>query len=252
MKPGGIIISLLLAVSIGSAAFAVPLPEKSVAMGIISGPATIIGEIRDAITELKRVTDAVARFISTLSGIIRTIAAFAGLKAILLLLGALVISSLLVFAGIPRGVFSFFLSLFLADILWITWILSYSPGAPVDYLAIMRTNGVLLMPVVGLALVRKYFPAFFSRVFSAAFASAAGRLRRGRPLSPQELGVLLESYRRASGELQKSMVDDLVRSKGKKVYLSRDTRAALRETGRTIRQIELRQKAEGEPARSED
>ncbi len=247
MKPGGTIVSMLLAVFIGGAAFAGPLPAKSVATGVIAGPAAVIAEIRDAITELKRVTDAAARFISTLSGIIRTIAAFAGLKAILLLLGALVISSLLVFAGIPRGVFSFFLSLFLADLLWVTWVRSYSPGAPVDYPAIVRTNGVLLVPLVFLAVVRKYLPAFLSRVFSAAYASVAGRLRRGRSLSPHELGALLESYRRASGELERSMVDDLVRSKGKNVYLSRDTRAALRETGRTLREIGLRQKTGGEP-----
>jgi hypothetical protein len=187
------------------------------------------------------------------SGVIRTIAVFAGLKAILLLFGTLIISSLLVFAGIPRGVFSFFLSLFLADLLWIAWIRSYSPGASVDYLAIMRTNGVLLMPVVGLALVRKYFPAFFSGLFGAAYASAAGWLRRRRPLSVHELGALLESYLRASGDLQRSLIDDLIRSRGEKVRLSRDTRAALRETGRAVRAIELRQKGGGSrPNRNND
>ena len=77
----------------------------------------IVEDVRGSINAMKEKIHGVAVFVETVTGAVKTIVSLAGIRAVMLLLGVMLISSLAYHLGIPRGKLSFLLSLACADAL---------------------------------------------------------------------------------------------------------------------------------------
>lgn len=130
----------------------------------ISGPfekiSTGINEIKDSINETKELFVPINKFITTIASPIKKISSLVGGSTLIMLLFILIISSGLSALGIPKGRFTFFTALIIADSLWLAWGHSINTDMLFYFFKIAKTNAILLSPLFLYIIVKKYFSSF--------------------------------------------------------------------------------------------
>jgi hypothetical protein len=151
-----LIFSILLAPAISTAQWhsGISAPFEKISTGI--------NEIKESVNETKELFVSINKFIKTVSAPVKKISSLIGGTTLILLISVLIISSGLGALGIPKGRFTFFTALLVADSLWLAWGSSINADMFIYLLKIAKTNIILLSPVIIFLLAKKYSPGFFS------------------------------------------------------------------------------------------
>lgn len=183
--------------------------------------------LMDGLEELRTVAAGIGSF----TGKIAEFTSVIGIAVILLFLAILLISAGLGVLGVPRGKASFLMSLAIADGIWIAWKQSFDPGQFGYLQELLRSNLILLVPLLAVALV-SFLAARVPRLYRQVIAP---RLRRGRGhLSKNEMLQYLEEYQAARGDLERSLLNDIGRAGNEWVSLSPRTRESAKTLQRTL------------------
>lgn len=179
----------------------------------------IINDVRETVNGIREGINGVVRFVDTITGMARAVASLAGIRAVLLLLGAMVISSMTYHLGMPRGRGAFLLSLACADALWVLWHRSF---VPIDYgfaLSVIRTNLAVLAPFAAIAFASWSWPPLARggrRLFRRVF--------RGSGRTSEEMAEEMERYQALHASLESSLLRDIIGAGGGRVELSAGTK----------------------------
>lgn len=132
-----------------------------------------------------------------------TIASLIGFKTIVLLIAVLFISSGLSAIGVPKGRFSFFLSLAVADAIWILWKSSFGESA--SYWPIVQSTLILSLPFLLILLIKKAVPKIRPRLKNvfARFTKQDIQIKRG------EIRLLLRQFLEKSTELHNNIQENM-------------------------------------------
>jgi len=184
---------------------------------------TGVNEIKDSISETKEFFEALGRFAKTVAFPIKKISSLVGGTTLILLFFILIISSGLGALGIPKGKFTFFAALLIADSLWLAWGNSTNSNMVIYFFNVAKTNIILLSPFFVYIITKKYFPSTISKLIG----KIPFKFKKG--ISPKEAEFLSKRFsdesllllRKLSKDLEKGKTDD-------KVILSDDSLKSIR------------------------
>jgi hypothetical protein len=181
-----------------------PQPANNhISAGISAGLTEIqstFNEIKDFFSGIKSFFEKIASFTS-----------FIGFGTFVLLLVVFIFSSGLSAIGIPRGRTAFFISLALADSLWILWKESFAHQSPAYLLPLFRANAILLIPYMGTLVAKKLFPLFMMRLKKLFI--------RKRKISCDLLLHLTEEIYRAFSDFQQQSHRDVLDAKERGILI---------------------------------
>jgi hypothetical protein len=190
-----------------------------------------LADITDALKKISDFLQGVNSFLSGISFISETI----GFGAILLCITVIVFSAGYSAVGVPRGKASFFASLITADIIWVTWKLSFN--APVaDYIfSLVKSNLIVLSPFAMVVILGRLAPSLFPKIrrkFSPLF-------RKKRHLETNEFHQLYNEYQALNSGLNRSMMEDIMASRdNNRVNLSPETRLNIDKLKHTLEKLD--------------
>ena len=189
----------------------------------ISGPiekiSSGINEIKESVNETKELFVSINKFIKTVSAPVKAVSSLLGGTTLILLLFVLIISSGLGALGIPKGKFTFFTALFIADSLWMAWGSSINADTLIYFLKIIKTNVILLSPVIIYLIIKKYSPDIFRRFKNKI---------TGRGIKIQEAQFLSERFSDESLQLIKALSGDMGSGKTNgTIFLSDASRSSI-------------------------
>lgn len=194
-----------------------------------------IGEMADT---LKEISDLLQGFRSFLSGI-TLVSETIGFGTILLIIAVIIFSAGFSAMGVPRGAPSFFTSLVTADALWILWKTSFNAGFPEYSAAFIKSNLIVLSPLILSAAAVRLFPPATRRLRSIA------RLlfHRKRDFGKQTLMSLRDEFTAGSAALDRSLVMDMLCTEERTpVTLSAETLKHIRGLKTTLSRIDTTEK----------
>ncbi len=160
-------------------------------------------EIQNSIEQTKEFLASVERFVSTLSTVVTAVTSVVGSKTILLLLLVILISSGFRTLGMGAGLFSFLLSLFIADSLWFLWGKSVQTGLLSNLVTILKTNLIILAPVILYFLYKKYSVDIRNLIKRAVFRNFRS------PMSLYEAEQMVLLLEHGSQDLIKKIGEDI-------------------------------------------
>ncbi len=163
------------------------------------------------------------------SGFFEMIVSFAGFRAVILLLAVMIIASLFSFLGIPRGGFSFFLSLLCADALWIAWHKSFQPVEWGFIYVLLKTNLILIVPFTAVSIIVATFRPVVYKTGNALGGLLSGILPGRKSFSRNQLVEMLELYRKNSTELENSLLRDIIDSGADRAAVSHRSKRLAKE-----------------------
>ncbi|MDY6969809.1 MAG: hypothetical protein SVR08_14275 [Spirochaetota bacterium] len=197
--------------------------QKSDNLIILSGISSTIDDTTDVLTGL-------GRFISTISAAFTAISSIFGFKAIILFVIVLFFGAGLTFIGVPRGKSSFFTSLIIIDLVWFIWLRSFNKESWNFILPMLKTNLILLLPIIFFFLLRRIVPIFFTRI-------RIPFLKR-RIMSNNEIIDMSERYQEVSSQFQKSLIRDILHKKDDKIILSGSTQNHIKQLEKIIKKFQ--------------
>ncbi len=184
---------------------------------------TGVNEIKDSISETKEFFEALGKFTKTVAFPIKKISSLVGGTTLILLFFILIISSGLGALGIPKGKFTFFAALLIADSLWLAWGNSTNSNMFLYILNVAKTNIILLSPFFIYIITKKYFPSTISKLIG----KIPFKFKKG--VSPKEAEFLSERYSDESLVLLRKLSKDIKKGKTEnKVILSDDSLKSIR------------------------
>ena len=89
---------------------------------------------------------------------VKSVTGMVGFKPIMLLIIVIFLSSGLSSIGVPRGMLSFFISLAFVNTIWIMWKMSFTDTQAAEYLSIIKTNLILLFPLILIFSIKSGWP----------------------------------------------------------------------------------------------
>jgi hypothetical protein len=154
------------------------------------------------------------RFFDSIKSIINIISAVIGIEVILLLIAASIISGGLSLLGIPKGKFSFFCSLLIADLFWVLWAKSFNPDS-FDFfgkiLSILKTNLILIIPFIIIYFFRS--PVMTKKIKPKVKAGIKSLFRKKTAINKSMLIKMNEKLQEESMNLQRSIYNDVIYKK---------------------------------------
>ena len=163
-----------------------------------------IADIADTVKELSDLLQGIRAFLSGMALISETI----GFSTILLIIAVIVFSAGFSAIGVPRGAPSFFASLITADALWILWKIGFNTGFSEYSAAMIKSNLIVLSPLMLAAAAVRLFPPAARRLRNRA----ASIFRRKRVYSRRTLLLLRDEFQAGSAAVDRSLVVDLLGS----------------------------------------
>gem|GEM_PF-3881151 len=192
-----------------------------------------VAEIQDSIVQIQEGIATANRFITTVSTVIKTITKIVGVKTIILLILVILISSGFRTLGMSAGLFSFLLSLFLADSLWFIWGKSTQTDLIAYSASILRTNAAILFPVIAYFLIKKYS----GNIRNFIKRNLLKNFRSGLSIYESEQLLLLVDH--GSHDLIKKIREDIEKSdKGGNLLLSDDSYYSLNKIKKLLAQLD--------------
>ncbi|MBP7583972.1 MAG: hypothetical protein KBA61_08060 [Spirochaetes bacterium] len=179
----------------------------------------IVEDVRGSINAMKEKIHGLATFVETVTGAVKTIVSLAGIRAVMLLLGVMLISSLAYHLGVPRGKLSFLLSLACADALWVLWHRSFGPLDAAFAFTVAKTTLTVLAPFIAISLIGRAWPSL-ARMGRRAFR----KVFPGGGRDGAEVAEELQRYQSLHSGLESALLRDIIDAKGGRVHLSGDTR----------------------------
>lgn len=189
-----------------------------------SGEAVLSG-VTSSISDTAENLKGFVRFIGSLKTLFGFLTGIIGFRAIILFIFASLIGIGLSFFGVSKGKYSFFFSLFIADVFWFLWIKSFSidpSGLFNDIIMILKTNLILIIPFAVVYIIKKPFISKKALSKIAVFLKLPHTRRRS--LKKENAVLLSERLSEISTRLQASLIRDILNRENKnKVVLSGDT-----------------------------
>lgn len=184
---------------------------------------TGINEIKDSINETKEFFAAINKFITTVTFPIKKISSLIGGSTLILLFFILIISSGLGALGIPKGKFTFFTALLIADSLWLAWGYSINSNMFSYFLNVVKINIILLSPFIIYLIIKKYFSSVFTELINKISLKSKKRmhLNEAKFLSERFSDESLMLLKKLSKDMGKGETND-------KIILSDDSRNSIR------------------------
>ncbi len=185
-----------------------------------------------SLKELSDVIQGINSFLSGVTFISQTI----GFGAILLFIAVLLFSIGFSAMGVPRGKASFLSSLITADVIWAAWKVSFNTPLS-DYLGTMvRSNLIVLCPLIIAAVISRLFPAS-ARKTGTALSSL---IKRKKKTVARGAVDLFREYRDRCARLDRAILEDIIAAggAGNPVSLSPETRKSVEELRETLTKID--------------
>lgn len=198
------------------------VPEGAAAMStptFLSGPSSVIEEVRGAMRDLRETLDGLKRFFGAISAAVSTVTGLIGTTALILLVAIVVISTLLSFAGIPRGPSSFMVSLAFADALWVLWMKSFAGLGGYSIMPVVKANAMLLLPLAGIYLAARLLRRSAVALAGRALSSVKSLFRGGR-MNHARAVSLAKRLRTAGGLLEEKLMGDILAARNGSVRIS--------------------------------
>ncbi len=193
-----------------------------------SGSTITLAGLADTVQEMKALVEGISAFMDHFSAF----TGFVGAGTIFLLITVLFLSAGFTAVGIPKGKTSFLVSLFTADLLWVLWKLSFKP-VNYDFVGgMVRSNLILLLPMIAVIFIGRYFP----RILPAA-ANGIKRVFNGKASSRKELTMNLEQFQDLSSRVASSITQDLLKTGKDTIYLSPESKRAIGELESLIARV---------------
>jgi hypothetical protein len=174
----------------------------------------IFSGIASSMEETAEFIKGFGRFFDSIRSIINIISAVIGIEVILLLITASLISGGLSLLGIPKGKFSFFCSLFIADLFWILWAKSFNPDS-FDLLGkiilILKTNLILIIPFIIVYFFRS--PMMSKKIKPKIKSAFKSIFRKKNVINKSVLIKINERLQEEGINLQRSIYNDVIYKK---------------------------------------
>lgn len=224
-------------------ALCMPLLPRTEAGGrdaVISADfSSTLTDMRNTLDGIKKTFEGIGRFVKSISDFISSIASVINLRALVLLVAVLVFSAGFSAIGIPKGGWSFFLSLFVIDALWYLWRNSMNPDTFLYHMRpILVINGYLLIPWVALMALKRVMGRAFRTAGDKISASFTAIFLRKR-IERDELLFLKDKFEDASARVLQSMEKDITDSSHPKPSFSKTTMLHLREVRALTKKLGL-------------
>jgi len=201
------------------------VPERADAIAapaFLSGPASVIEDVRGVMRDVRETLDGLKRFFAAISAAVSTVTDLIGTTALILLVAVVVISTLLSFAGIPRGPSSFVASLAFADALWVLWMKSFAGSGGYSIMPVVKANAMLLLPLAGIYCAARLLRRAGAALAGGALSSVKSLFRGGR-MSHARAVSLAKRLRAANGLLEEKLMGDILAAREGAVRISAET-----------------------------
>jgi hypothetical protein len=201
------------------------IPERAAAMAtpaFLSGPASVIEDVRGAMRDVRETLDGLKRFFAAINSAVSAVTDLIGTTALILLVAVIVISTLLSFAGIPRGPSSFVVSLAFADVIWVLWMKSFAGPGGYSIMPVVKANAMLLLPLAGVYLAARLLRRSAVVLAGGALASVKSLFRGGR-MSHSRAVSLTKRLHAAGALLEERLMGDILGARNGSVHISRVT-----------------------------
>jgi hypothetical protein len=225
-------LSLVIALALGHPSGTMPVPRTGID-SLTRDLATAYGEIKEGIRSLKESYDSVNRFINSVSSLIDAIASLMDPAAFVLLLVVLLLSAGFSSIGIPKGRFSFFLSLAAADTIWFLWNRSIAQAGFEFLGGMIKANLYLLLPYVTISLCVRG-AGFLHRRYAYALSTRFWFMKTKK--DREELRFLADTFREGSKCVSESLEHDIAAA-DIRAGLSKTTRMHIDALDNTMRKI---------------
>jgi len=190
-------------------------------------------ETKEALEETKEALEGFMRFVSSIASFFEKVANLAGVKVILLFIAVICFSALFSFIGIPKGKLTFILGLITANALWYTWGESFK--SPPTYDIMLKTNGILIVPILAYIIITKTVPPLFARAASWMYRKAP-RFKR-HLYRKENMLEFLRRYQKAGSEFEQSLLEDILNASDEMITFSSTTCKNLKEIEDMVKRI---------------
>lgn len=187
---------------------------------IVSDISQAVDNIRESAASIKRFADSLSQFFETVGAVFSFIGSLLGAKALLLLAGVMVSSALLSTLGVPRGKFSFFVSLGFADFIWAAWRKSFEGIDSSFVVEMVKANLILLAPFLIIYFSKRYYPYLTQKSIQVY----AWIRRKKTGIAVEEALAFWESYKAVQNDFERALMDDIVAGDKGKVTITDDTK----------------------------
>lgn len=174
---------------------------------LFSGIASTMGETAETIKGF-------GRFLDSMRSVINIVSTVIGIEVIILLIAVSILSGALSLLGIPKGRFSFFCSLAIADMFWFVWAKSFNPESldlAGKILSILKTNLILIIPFIIIYFFRS--PAMSNKIKPKIKAAIKSLFGKKTAINKSLLIKMNESIQEKSMNLQRSIYNDVIYKK---------------------------------------
>ncbi|OHD72436.1 MAG: hypothetical protein A2W19_13920 [Spirochaetes bacterium RBG_16_49_21] len=169
-----------------------------------------------SLKEISDILQGINAFISSIAFISQTI----GYDTILVFIAIIIFSIGFSSLGVPRGKASFLVSLAAVDSLWILWKAGITARFPDYLLPMLKTNLIVLAPLIIVAILARMFPFLRTAIKRAALSP----FRKTPAFDKKSLVALYEEYQAQSGALNASILFEMLSSGAEeKIVLSAAT-----------------------------
>jgi hypothetical protein len=195
-----------------------------------------ISDISESLQEISDILKGIHSFIASLSSI-SIISNIIGLETILLFVSVVVLSTGFSALGVPKGKFSFLISLVTADSLWILWKVSIQAGFPGYFLPIIKSNLIVLSPFLIITILGAMFPLLWTR-FKRVILSL---IRKKLTMDKKRLLALYDEYQTQSGVLTRHVVSEILGTEGaEQITLSYELQKSVEDLKSTLAKFNIK------------
>ena len=200
----------------------------------------ILSGLTSTIEETSEIIKGLGRFFDSVTTIINFISAFIDPGALILLIIVALLSTGLSFLGIQKGRFSFFVSLFIADMFWFTWIKSFYQSNELTnkIFILVKSNILLILPFVAIYFFKTQ--TFSKKLKPKIISILKSPFSKKKPLSFNEDDIIriTENLNLSNALLQKYITNDILNRKKKEdIILSAETLKQLKIMMETLERI---------------
>ncbi len=198
-----------------------------------SCPSLFSAGITDRLVETKEALEGFMRFVNSIASFFEKVANLAGVKVILLFIATLLFSALFSFIGIPKGKLTFILGLITVNALWYTWGESFKSPPATE--TMLKTNGILIAPILAYIIIMRTIPPLFARAASWMYRKAP-RFRR-HLFRKENMIEFLRRYQKAGSEFEQSLLEDILNAPDEMITFSDSTLKSLKEIEDMMKRI---------------
>lgn len=207
---------------------------------VYAGITSAIDSISSSIDDMKKFIDDTKKTITGISLFFQKIGSFIdliGLPTLLLFISVIFLSSGFASIGVPRGIPSFFFSLFTADAVWILWETSFGSGLADILPYLLKSNFIIFTPLLAIWIFRLLWPKGASIIKKLL-------LYNKRPaLSKNMIIELTGRIQNDWAEFQKNLTKDIIASSGSSdVSISPETYVKIKSIKENLDNLSIKEK----------